>query len=158
MSLIFEKVWRGSHSLRGGRSAPRNVRVQLDSSTRAEQATSPLVESAWFSGDLKELREQNLRLEWLLAEAELEKDVLREIACGRRKACRLPVSKRGEQRRSVAPGSPCRAHMLCSSTESPPAATASPLMRPITLKVDGEQPPGPNAGRRSAQQAPMMGR
>ena len=33
--------------------------------------------------ELKELREQNARLKWLLADAELEKDALREIAKGR---------------------------------------------------------------------------
>lgn len=33
--------------------------------------------------ELKELREQNARLRWLLAEAELVKDALREVARGK---------------------------------------------------------------------------
>ena len=36
-----------------------------------------------FAKELKELREQNARLKRLLAEAELEKDALREVAKGK---------------------------------------------------------------------------
>jgi putative transposase len=81
------------------RMYPATVRRQIVSQLRsgeeiaAELEVSPATLYNWrrtYGGmdtdaakELKELREQNARLKRLLAEAELEKDALREVAKGK---------------------------------------------------------------------------
>jgi putative transposase len=69
----------------------------------AELGVSPATLYNWRRTDaakeLKELREQNSRLKRLLAEAELEKDALREVATGT--VCSRPVWSSATSRRNT---------------------------------------------------------